>query len=366
MKAKRTGDLLLILFSSLLIGTFGIFLFLLPHKSFSETENRVLAGLPAPNTSDLLDGSLSKAFALFCADQFPLRSHLVALSSRMEQVWGTNERNGILFGKNGFLIPRDETEDLTVLSQNLDAIQSLRTSATVFFVPRHVDVLTNQYPSGYSGEHAQRVSDMILQSDIPLMFPIEPWQERSDYYYKTDHHWTTHGAYAAYRILGTPLGYTPKDESFFEKNTASEHFFGTSHSKIGGITTPPDSVVLYRYNGDDRFLIQGDTTEQGFYRWDALAKKDHYEIFLGGNYSLLSVSDPSAKEKPRLLLIKDSYANALIPFLAIHFDLTVLDPRYRTESLPDPDDFDRILILYGASTVATDSSLGRLLRRLSS
>ena len=135
MKAKRTGDLLLILLSSLLIGMFGIFLFLLPHKSFSETENRVLAGLPTPSISDLLDGSLSRSFSLFCADQFPLRPHLVALSSRMEQLWGTNEQNGILLGKNGFLIPRDETEDLSVLSQNLDALQSLRTSATVFWCP---------------------------------------------------------------------------------------------------------------------------------------------------------------------------------------------------------------------------------------
>ncbi len=368
MKAKKWGDLLLILFSSLFLSLFGLFLFLLPQRTFSESENRALTTLTLPEPSQLLDGSFSRRFGLFCADQFPLRSHFVALSTRAEQLLGKQEQNGILFGKGGFLIPRGEVEDLSILSENLRALEALSFSATALFVPRHVDVLTEQYPNGFSAVRSRAVIDAVLQSRAPILCPVEEWENRTEYYYKTDHHLTTEGAYAVYRLLGSALEYAPKDENFFEQVTISQTFLGTSHSRVGGIAADADTVVLYRYAEDHRFTVTDahGATQKGFYRTEALSKKDHYGIFLGGNYPHLTITDPAAKKKPRLLLVKESYANALIPFLAIHFDLTVLDPRYRAERLPNPSEFDRVLILYGADTAATDPALGRLLLRLSS
>ena len=150
----------------------------------------------------------------------------------------------------------------------------------------------------------------------------------------------------------------------------SDRFFGTSHAKAGRLLQVPDTVELYRYEGDGGFsvAVQNGEEWQGFYRTDALKDRDHYGIFLGGNYASLSVTDlRSGGERPRLLLIKDSFANALAPFLAIHFDLTLLDPRYRDASLPeDLCEFDRILLLFGADTLATDASLRRFLLRTSS
>ncbi len=370
MGAKKRGNILLILLSALLICCLGLSLVLSPHASFSETENRELTLFPEIRWENLLDGSFSLRFTRFCADQFPLRSLFVSLSTYAELAMGKGEREGILFGSDGYLIPRGEVSDLSVLSENLNAVRIFSEAAqfpvSVFFVPRHADVLSSLLPANYSDAHSSRVLDTVLAAKASILCPIEEWQGKAEYYYKTDHHWTTDGAYEAYRLLGDSLGYSPMEESYFERVTVSDSFLGTSYSTAGGVSSSSDSVTLYRFPEDDRFRIRYETAEDlemGFYRSDALNHKDHYAVFLGGNYARLTVTDPAADgEKPRLLLIKDSYANALIPFLSLHFDLTVLDPRYRgSEDFGDLEDYDRVLILQGLNTLCNDSSLQRFL-----
>ena len=71
------------------------------------------------------------------------------------------------------------------------------------------------------------------------------------------------------------------------------------------------------------------------------------------------MEDPTENDKPRLLLVKDSFANALVPFLAIHFDLEIVDLRYVSGEV-FVEKCARVLILEGVDTLATDPSLGKL------
>ncbi|MBR2354108.1 MAG: hypothetical protein IKA76_06390 [Clostridia bacterium] len=367
MNMKQWGNRLLILCLALWILLGGFLLLLPPYESFSHRENRTLAQAPALRADTIWSGTFSKDVQKFCADQFPLRSFFVSLSAYSELAFGKGERNGILFAREGFLIPRGEHTDFSVLTQNLNAIRSFREISPVpvstLLIPRHIDALAHLLPSGYSTERAALIPNTVLHHSKSLLFPIKEWQGKSDYYYKTDHHLTTEGAYAAYRLLGESLGYPPKEESYFEPVTVSQSFLGTSYSSAGGISFAKDSVTLYRYLNDDRFTVSVNSAEpslKGFYREEFLKMKDHYSIFLGGNYAHLTVTDPLEK-KPHLLLIKDSFANALIPFLAIHFDLTVYDLRYRSDvSFGDLSDYDHVLIVQGLETLATDSSLRNL------
>ena len=370
MKHTRWGDLLLILLSAALSLFWGIVLFFLPKKSFSEVENRALTELSVPRLDSFLTGSFSEELSRFCRDQFPLRSELVRLSAYAELLLGKGERGGILFGKQGYLIPRREESDPLILSKNTESLSALAlrsaTPVSVLLVPRHEDVLTNLLPNGYQ---ADRSASPMTDLDASILYPLAEWEGKAEYYYKTDHHWTTDGAYEAYRTLGERLGYVPWDPSDFQRITVSEEFLGSSHSNTGGVSFSADSLILYRYGDDERFLVryEGEAEAQnGFYRLEWLEKKDKYSLFLGGNFSRLTVTDPTAEGKPRLLLIKDSFANALIPFLAIHFDLTVIDPRYRVEALEeDLSEYDQILILQGIDTLEKDPSLSRFLARLS-
>jgi hypothetical protein len=62
-------------------------------------------------------------------------------------------------------------------------------------------------------------------------------------------------------------------------------------------------------------------------------------------------------------VIKDSFANSMIPFLAIHGDLDVVDPRYVTQPLSTyikGEDYDGIIVIVGIDTLATDASFWRV------
>ena len=99
------------------------------------------------------------------------------------------------------------------------------------------------------------------------------------------------------------------------------------------------------------------------YAKEKLATKDKYSVFLGGNFSHISIKADTAR--PCLTLIKDSFANALIPYLAEHFDLEIYDLRYFKGSISkelERKEENNILILYGIDTAITDGSLSYLVR----
>ena len=180
---------------------------------------------------------------------------------------------------------------------------------------------------------------------------------QEDIWYKTDHHWTTAGAFIAYAAISKQLGIEPVGIESFRIDRVSSEFFGTSFSRVGGIWGTADSINLYRYNGDDAYTLripQTNTVKKGFYAWEALDGKDKYSVFLGGNYGVMTVVKDGGEERKKLTLIKDSYANSVIPFLAIHYDITVIDPRYYTGDISEIlSDTDRVLVLLGADTLAT-------------
>jgi hypothetical protein len=167
----------------------------------------------------------------------------------------------------------------------------------------------------------------------------------------------------AYAFLGDELGYAPLAREAFDVQTVTRDFRGTSYSAAGLLSFKCDSIELWRYDGDERLRITCEGREMPLYDFSFLDEKDKYRVFLGGNHGVVEIVGEG--ERPRLLLIKDSYANALIPFLALHFDITVVDPRYTNacwSDLADGGGYDRILIFCGIDTISTGNDLARFLR----
>lgn len=368
---------LTVLVALLLLFSFSVALLCLPWEEFSPWENRALTTLPTPSWRNLTDGSFADDLSAFCADQFPFRRLWLSAKADAERTLGAQEIGGILLGRDGYLIPRNEYDGLTIAQENFKACEALRVylqaihiPTTVSVLPRGIDVLTAYLPPTYDTTRAEAIyslADTVLPDRLTLTETLrEAATSGEPVWYRTDHHWTTHGAYLAYVALAPSLGITPYEPHAFAITTVSENFLGTSHSACGLSDTPSDSVVLYRYEGDEGIAVYDhatDTLSYGLYHKDKLANKDQYAVFLGGNYAHLSIYDTQAPNKPTLLLFKDSFANALIPFLVRHFRLEVIDPRYATEGvLSQLDEIraDAALILFGADTLATTPALRRL------
>ena len=127
----------------------------------------------------------------------------------------------------------------------------------------------------------------------------------------------------------------PYPESYFQKETVCNNFYGTAFfkSRLPKFAVKPDTIELWRYCGDEDVIFTVNGTNKrlvGFYDFSKLNSTDKYAIFLGGNYAHATIL--SRPENPTLLLFKDSFANAVIPFLALHFNIEVIDPRYATKS----------------------------------
>jgi hypothetical protein len=124
---------------------------------------------------------------------------------------------------------------------------------------------------------------------------------------------------------------------------------------------------LYRHRADNSFAVtdlENNTELGGIYDLDELSGVDPYRVFLGGNYAHISVEHKNEKRRPRMLIIKDSFANSLIPFLTHHYDLEIVDPRYATAQTANSislGDFDRILVLCSNNTLSNEESYGNFI-----
>ena len=88
--------------------------------------------------------------------------------------------------------------------------------------------------------------------------------------------------------------------------------------------------------------------------------KDKYGALIGGNNGHVRITDTAHPDKPTLLIVKDSFSHAMIPYLAQHFNLEILDLRYwrgSVNALADECDAEQVLILLGLDSLASAPTL---------
>ena len=282
------SDKILIITLSVFILTIGGLIFILPQKSFSESENRYLAPMPVFSISSLISGNYAKELSSFYTDQFPMRNIATSIYALSERCMGKKSIGGVICsGEQLIAIPKTKSikKELSIPSIYVESKYTLFTKGS---------------------------QELVL-------------------YYNTDHHRTTYGAYQLYIEACEKLSIEPYEESYFKKEIVCTSFYGTSFfkSRLPKFVCEPDCIELWRYDGDESIKLtihDKKTQSSGFYDFSKLATADKYAVFLGGNYARATVF--SGEEKPTLLLFKDSFANAVIPFLSLHFNIEIIDPRY--------------------------------------
>ena len=284
------------------------------------------------------------------------------------------ENNGVALLTNGYLVKHFSysKQEIATLEDNLkkinvliDALSATGHPAVFLCAPRAVDILGTESLQ----EPSPRSPWTAVARAFPAPFTVTSLlREKSRLgeavWFHTDHHWTSLGAFYVYEALGSSLGYTPYPRNSFTEETISQTFLGSSYSTCLLPTTRADKIRVFRYEGDTEFLctdVRTGQKNQGFYREEALDGKDQYTCFLGQNTAHLSITRESAP-RPTLLVIKDSYAQCLVPFLARHFNVEMLDLRYfrgdATETVRriiTAPDYAGALILCNADTLTAEA-----------
>ena len=350
-----------------------------PERAFSETENRVLQTFPPFSAQELTSGRFTAAFDTYTTDQFWNRDGWVGLKT-MTQLALLNKDNGrAYFGRDGFLFEKTDPYSETLVANNVAAVarfveQAKQAApglrARVMLVPTAAAILPEKLPPLAPVPDQAAV---IARMRAAVEETVDPTARLTDrkadgLYYRTDHHWTTAGAYAGYTALMESLGEPPLPRDAFTAERVTEDFRGTVYSKANLYTVEPDYIEVYRPKAANPCTVTWkDGRLDGLYDAAFLEGKDKYAFFLGGNHPLATVETGVSNGKT-LLLVKDSYANALTPFLAAHYQTIVLvDPRYyKTDlsALLREKGVTDLLVLYNVNGFGEEKTVAAVLPQL--
>lgn len=367
-----------------LLGIMSALFFLLPKSVFSETENRNLQEAPKLNWERLWSKQFADDTELFVTDHFPLRSDWVKAKSLMEQLRLQKENNGIYFGEDGYLFEKFGEPDFEELGKYTDAIKQFAvnhpdTGVKLLLSPNSVGVYPERLPWKAAAYPQLIVHDFIADrigkdveflNGFDFLKPVANSENSRDIFYKTDHHWTTYGAYLAYQAYASEMGWTPMAEDEFDIRTVTDSFLGSYHTKSQYGSAKPDSIEVYEPKTkvySEMYIADTDTTKEGLYDESYLAKKDKYGYFQGGVHAMVTVKTDLAPEQvdlDKLLIVKDSYAHSMLPFLANHVkEIHMIDIRFYNGNIGDymeQNDIKDALLLFNTSTFVGERGLLKL------
>lgn len=349
-----------------------------PTKQHSESENRSLTQRPKLTLSSVASGSFMEQYESYQTDQFIGRDFFRAVKVRIDSLSGKKEENGVFNGKKGQLLEDIVVPDKESLNKNLEAIRTFRqgfsdVTASMILVPDAAAVLEDKLPS------LATVADqsVLIKSVKRTLGEEVSWIDAESVmnahkdekiYYKTDHHWTTLGAYYVFQESGDALGVQAKDQqSTFLPYPVTTTFNGSLASKSGYETKEKEQIDIYVPQDDIQVVVNQVEEKKkitSLYSSDNLKSKDKYMVFLGGNFGLLDIKT-TANSTRRLIVFKDSYANCFIPFLTPYFrEIVVVDPRYYSGNATDlmsTYGITDMLFLYNANTFFADNNISGVL-----
>lgn len=356
-----------------------LFLFLIinvivPDREKSVQENRMLATKPKFRLSSLISGDYDEKFEAYMDDQFVGRDMWRKLKVTVDRIGGSRLENGVYIGTNGQLLEQIEVADENHLAANIKAIKSFSESQSkilvrMMLVPDAANVLNHSLPALAKPEDQTQMFSMVRKDLGDSVEWIDVSTELNKHktekiYYKTDHHWTTLGAFYAFQAAAPSLGIEGDLSGKYVSYAVSDSFNGMLASKSGVNLGEKEQIDIYVPTEEDTDLIV-DYVDEGkrstsLYDSSKLKEKDQYTVFLGGNSSLLDIRTVSTGTK-RLLLVKDSFANSFIPFLTPYYrEIVVVDPRYYSGTINDLMDSYRIsevLFLYSGNTFFKDNNI---------
>lgn len=365
---SKTTNRILAAFFFVFIAGFFLLNLCLPDKTFSEQENRSLQTLPRFTITSLFSGQYTTRFETYCSDQFAGRNTWIEMKAFTELAQGKKQNNGVFFCDGGRLIESYAAPDIEQIQSAVHAVNSLCNIGiplSLAIIPTAAELYADLLPDGAPNDSQSTVicaayAQTTLQA-VDLLSALSVHADE-DIFYKTDHHWTSLGAYYAANALRSAWGLPEIDREALAEESVSDEFYGTLYSSSGFFWIPPDTmealIALPENSSVARVENNGTVETLPLYNYDRLSEKDKYTFFLGGNIPC-AVVETGTENSPSLLILRDSYADSLVPFLTDSFsDIHLIDLRYYTGSVREyitAHKIDRVLVMYSTENFCADT-----------
>ncbi len=382
------------------------------NKEVSAVENRALAKKPEISLDTILSGKFSVDFENYFADHFLNRESLVASSKFLSSLKGIKRAQEVALvdfkGQNAGGDTADNNKDNTNTKGNLlmlndkvmeiykfnqdksklyaDMVNTVsdkmgsEVKVYSLLAPIQIEFLKEKKYKELSDSQIDSISYVKsnLSDKVTAVDAYHPIQEHIDeyVYFRTDHHWTALGAYYGYTGFAKAAGLTPVPLNNYTKGEAPG-FLGhiSTVNPSDTVNNNPDNVIFYNppvKSSLEVFFYDKETGDKKSYTGAVISKTyidkpQKYGVFLGGDFPLGIIKTNSKSDK-KIMVIKDSYGNAFIPFLLPHYsEIYVIDPRHYKESLTSlvkDNHIDEVLILNYILTTNFENYMSSVLNLL--
>ncbi len=330
----------------------------------SYIDNKTIPTFSLPeNKEELFTGEYFNNLSNVLTENFVRRNEFIEEYFIFNRLIGKNYMNNILIDKDEnlqyYFSPLTEEEYTNIyngLNDINDYFKTVNTDYYMFKIPSKNEFYKDLYYD-YTIEneniYIKEISNYITQNLDFKYYNLNQYfnslEDAPQLYYKTDHHWNNIGSYLGYSYIYSILSNnysignkvsvigTEGVDNVFSGSRARQIGYGYRNNQI------KDDFYYNLTNDTNKYTmnIYGEEYSGGyeiFYFTDILNDIDKYEnlygVFMGGDYPLVTISNDTVDNDYTTLIIKDSYTNAILPYLASHFKNTiVVDLRYSDEPI---------------------------------
>ena len=352
-------------FFCLLLAVSALIGLLMPDRYYSEREKRTLTQKPKFTVANFISGEFSDELEKYLTDQVPLRDGWVTMKTYMELAIGKRESVGVYICKDKYLMDKFTSYSKKQLVANAAALVDLQEklaaegiSMNTILVPMAAQVLTDKLPAYAPVADYAAILQVLTDAGVDTTDVLSALVAHSseNIYYRTDHHWTSLGAYYAYCAW---RGIEPNVDEWTQE-VLCDDFYGTTWNKVPLPTVPAEEFTAwYKHINRSVSYNNGQYETDSIYERKYLSGSDQYAVFLNSNQAQ-TVIEGSGKSG-KLLLIKDSYGNTFSQFpVEDYAEVHVLDLRFFKGDVTEyakENGITDTLVLYGTQSFVKDTRL---------
>ena len=320
---------------------------------------------PQFTIADFISGEFSGELEKYLTDQVPLRDGWVTMKTYMELAIGKRESGGVYLCKDQYLMDKFTSYSKKQLAANAAALADLQeklaaegVSMNTILVHMAAQVLTDKLPAYAPAADYAAIFQVLTDAGVDT---VNVWSTLAAHsgeniYYRTDHHWTSLGAYYAYCAW---RGIQPNADEWTQEILCG-NFRGTTWNKVPLPTVPAEEIAAwYKHINRSVSYNNGQYETDSIYERKYLSGSDQYAVFLNSNQAQ-TVIEGSGKSS-KLLLIKDSYGNTFSQSpVEDYAEVHVLDLRFFKGDAVDyakENGITDALVLYGVQNFVKDTNL---------
>lgn len=302
-------------------------------------ENREAVTLPTFNFNSFVNKNYQNQFEESLSDQVPLASKMKLVQKTIEILSKITYYS--FLRKDAYYHLNDKVSlfnnYLTYYPREFDSIRKTH-MAKIYNIDHAINLLPNidfylyyiesdvdiNFETNKKLLAYENIKNCLGDKVKTKAFEINSFEDYANYFYKTDHHWNYKGSYKGYTEIVELM--TSDDAIKYEKEILLNSVMsGSKANHVGGAHIFKEEFAAYQFNLKDHDIYINNKQVNSYGNYKNINENNPQNISYGDYYGSddgLILFDYHQKDSENILVIGESYDNAIIELLASHFNKT--------------------------------------------